>query len=352
MKRPAVFFDRDNTLIANDGYLGDPSRVVLVDGAAEAIARVRSMGFATVVVSNQSGVARGMFNEDAVRAVDARMNALLLEQNPLAVVDRHEYCPYHPEAVIDAYRQDSPMRKPKPGMLRSAAEAMALDLPGSWMVGDAPRDIAAGKAAGCRTILFSDPALLASPAVGSDAAVIPDYTAASLNDAVDLIEQHAERFHFATVQSRPAPVKPAAAVVTKATTLAANLAIKKLVVPASLPVSNPAPQPLPKIAPKPETALAPAPAPAVKPEETPVSPKLELLAEQILVELRRRSDIAPDDFSVAKLLAGITQIAVMAVLLMGYLQGRDNVAWLQIYMLLALTFQAMTISLLVMSRQK
>jgi D-glycero-D-manno-heptose 1,7-bisphosphate phosphatase len=65
MKRPAVFFDRDNTLIVSDGYIGDPDRVVLVDGAAEAVARVREMGFAAVVFSNQSGVARGMFGEDA-----------------------------------------------------------------------------------------------------------------------------------------------------------------------------------------------------------------------------------------------------------------------------------------------
>ena len=71
MKRPAVFFDRDNTLIISDGYLGDSNKVVLVGGAADAVARVRGLGFATVVFSNQSGVARGMFGEDAVHAVNA-----------------------------------------------------------------------------------------------------------------------------------------------------------------------------------------------------------------------------------------------------------------------------------------
>src|SRR3954466_6780650 len=89
MKRPAVFFDRDNTLIVSDGYLGDPQKVTLISGAADAIARGRALGFATVVVSNQSGVGRGMFDEDAVRAVNARMDDLLLAENPQAIIDRH-----------------------------------------------------------------------------------------------------------------------------------------------------------------------------------------------------------------------------------------------------------------------
>ena len=73
MGRPAVFFDRDNTLIVSDGYLSDPADVALVEGAADAVARVRAMGFAAVVFSNQSGVARGMFTEDAVYAVNGRL---------------------------------------------------------------------------------------------------------------------------------------------------------------------------------------------------------------------------------------------------------------------------------------
>src|SRR5438309_7008255 len=88
MKRPAVFFDRDNTLIASDGYLGDPSKVTIIEGAADAIARLRALGFRIIVVSNQSGVARGMFTEDAVRAVNERMNELLLADNPRALIDR------------------------------------------------------------------------------------------------------------------------------------------------------------------------------------------------------------------------------------------------------------------------
>jgi D-glycero-D-manno-heptose 1,7-bisphosphate phosphatase len=189
MKRRAIFFDRDNTLIVNDGYLGDPAQVRLVEGAADAIARARELGFAVVVFSNQSGVARGMFDEDAVRAVNRRTEEMLLEQNPDAVIDHQEYCPFHPKAVVEQYRQDSELRKPKPGMLFRAAEALALDLSRSWAVGDAPRDIAAGKAAGCRTILFTDPTLPISPATSEgDDGPTPDYVVATLRGAIACIE--------------------------------------------------------------------------------------------------------------------------------------------------------------------
>src|SRR5688572_5808918 len=190
MKRPAVFFDRDNTLIACDGYLGDPSKVALVEGAPEAVARARALGYATVVVSNQSGVARGMYDEAAVHAVNARMDELLEEQNPAAVIDRHEFCPYHPEGTVSQYRVDSDMRKPKPGMILCAADKLALDLSRSWLIGDTPRDIEAGKAAGCRTILFQSPDLAASPAAAEASNAQPDATVTSLKEAVDFIESH------------------------------------------------------------------------------------------------------------------------------------------------------------------
>ena len=117
MKKPAIFFDRDNTLIVSDGYLGDPGQVRLIVGAAAAVARARALGFAVVTISNQSGVARGLFSEEAVAAVNAKLDQLLRRQNPQAKIDRHEFCPFHPEATIEKYRQDSELRKPKPGMI-------------------------------------------------------------------------------------------------------------------------------------------------------------------------------------------------------------------------------------------
>jgi len=188
MKRPAVFFDRDNTLIASDGYLGDPAKVVLISGAADAVARARALGYAVVIVSNQSGVARGMFSEEDVQAVNQRMEELLKAENPSAVIDRHEFCPFHPDGTIDVYARESDRRKPGPGMIISAARAMALDLERSWMIGDAGRDIEAGKAAGVRGILFQDPSLKRSPAAEKASSVEPDYTVSTLAEAMDFIE--------------------------------------------------------------------------------------------------------------------------------------------------------------------
>lgn len=197
MGQPAIFFDRDNTLIINNGYLGDPAGVVLMDGAANAIARGRQLGFAIVVVSNQSGVARGMFDESAVVAVNARLVEMLLEQNPAAMIDRHEYCPFHPQAVVQRYRQDSPLRKPAPGMLLNAAAAMDLDLSRSWLIGDAPRDVQAGKAAGCHTILLVPPGVPASPdASATDPEAHPHHRVATLQQALDVIEQATRHGHL------------------------------------------------------------------------------------------------------------------------------------------------------------
>ncbi len=187
MKRPAVFLDRDNTLIASDCYLGDPAKVVLIKGAADLIAEVRTLGYAVVVVSNQSGIARGMFTESDTDAVNARLDELLRTANREAIVDAHYYCPHHPQAPIERYRKDCSCRKPKPGMLLDAARYLKLDLSRSWMVGDAPRDIDAGAAAGCRTILFVDAGLPASVAAAEKGTAVPDCVVSSLVQAAHRI---------------------------------------------------------------------------------------------------------------------------------------------------------------------
>ncbi len=189
MKRPAIFFDRDNTLIATDGYLGDPSKVALVDGAPDAIARARKLGFAIVVFSNQSGVARGMFSEDDVRAVNTKIDAMLRDANRDAIIDRHEFCPFHPEGTVETYRRDSDLRKPGWGMIRAAADALGIDVSKSWVIGDAARDIEAGRAAGCRAILFREPSLPESPAAKTEPNATPDATVASLKEAIDFVER-------------------------------------------------------------------------------------------------------------------------------------------------------------------
>jgi D-glycero-D-manno-heptose 1,7-bisphosphate phosphatase len=153
--RPAVFVDRDRTLIDDPGYISDPDQVRLLDGAAESLRRFRDAGYAVVIVTNQSGVARGLLTEGDLAIVHQRMRDLLRSEG--TDVDAIYYCPFldGPEAVRDQYRRDSNLRKPKPGMLLLAAEELGLDLGKSWMIGDSARDVQAGRAAGCRTILIS-----------------------------------------------------------------------------------------------------------------------------------------------------------------------------------------------------
>jgi D-glycero-D-manno-heptose 1,7-bisphosphate phosphatase len=185
-QRPAVFFDRDNTLIINDGYLDDPARVVLMPGAADAVARARLLGFMVVTISNQSGVARGMFDEAAVQAVDQRMDELLRSDNPRAQIDMHMYCPFHPDAVVAEYRKESELRKPAPGMILLAASQLNLDLKQSWVIGDGHRDIEAGIRAGCKTILFVPPDVSqSSAAIGEQAKTI--HVVQSLSAAIEII---------------------------------------------------------------------------------------------------------------------------------------------------------------------
>jgi len=140
---PAAFLDRDGTLIEDLHYLGDPERVRLLDGAAAAVARLRRAGYVVVVVSNQSGVGRGLFAQSAVEQVNERTRELLLRADEQAQLRAFYYCPHAPE-------EECSCRKPLPGLFLRAAEDHALDLAQSIAFGDAERDVQAARAAGCR----------------------------------------------------------------------------------------------------------------------------------------------------------------------------------------------------------
>ena len=174
----AVFLDRDNTLIVNDGDLGDPDAVRLIDGVATALARLVGAGWRLVVVSNQGGVARGRFTEQDVEAVNGRITELVDDETSTrGLIDRFYWCPYHPEGTVERYRREHPWRKPQPGMLLQASRDMEIALEQSWMIGDQPRDVEAGRAAGCRAILIGRADDRADVVVGS------------LPEAVDVILQ-------------------------------------------------------------------------------------------------------------------------------------------------------------------
>lgn len=152
--RPAVFLDRDDTLIANaelplpnPGDLLDPAFVRLLPGAAHACRELSDAGFLLIVITNQGGVARGHGTLADVEACNARMRELLRAE---AGVDVHAVysCPFHPKGVVPEFTREHPCRKPAPGMILQAASDHSIDLARSWLIGDAPRDIEAALAAG------------------------------------------------------------------------------------------------------------------------------------------------------------------------------------------------------------
>lgn len=149
--RPAVFLDRDGTIIQEKQYLAHPEQVQLLPGTGAAIRHLNTAGRPVVIVTNQAGVAKGFFPEGRITEVHARITEQLAAEG--AWIDAYYHCPHHPHGRIDAYRIDCDCRKPRPGLLRMAAHDHGLDLSRSWMIGDKRSDLEAGAAAGCRTIL-------------------------------------------------------------------------------------------------------------------------------------------------------------------------------------------------------
>ena len=164
----AVLFDRDGTLVEDVPYNGDPARVVPAAGAAEAVARLRHAGVALAVVSNQSGVARGLLSRGDVDAVNRRVEELLGPLGPWLV------CPHGPDDGCGC-------RKPAPGLVLAAAEALGVDPADCVLIGDIGADVEAATAAGARAILVP------TPVTRPDEVAAAPEVAASLGEAVDLL---------------------------------------------------------------------------------------------------------------------------------------------------------------------
>jgi histidinol-phosphate phosphatase family protein len=154
MIRPAVFLDKDGTIVDDVPYNVDAGRIVLSLRAAVGLRMLQRAGYALVVVSNQSGVARGYFALEALDAVEGRLRALLLAEG--VQLDGFYFCPHHPQGRVMPYAVACLCRKPLPGMLHRAAADLDLDLPRSWLIGDILHDIEAGRRAGCRTVLLDN----------------------------------------------------------------------------------------------------------------------------------------------------------------------------------------------------
>jgi D-glycero-D-manno-heptose 1,7-bisphosphate phosphatase len=149
--RPAAFLDRDGTILEEAGYLDRLERLAFFPYAIDAIRLLNRAGFAVVVITNQSGVGRGLYEESFVHRVHKVMDERIGAGG--GRIDGYYYCPHHPNAEIEKYRRDCECRKPGSGMLRQAASELGLDLSQSFTVGDKWSDVRAGVAAGTRSVL-------------------------------------------------------------------------------------------------------------------------------------------------------------------------------------------------------
>jgi len=149
-KNKAVFLDRDGTIIEDTGYISTPAQIKFIPGSIAAIKKLNQAGYKVIVITNQSGVARGLFSEDMLQTIDKVVHRQIL--NGHAQVDGFYYCPHHPEHGVYPYKQKCDCRKPEIGLIKKAVKEHQIELDGSWLVGDHSCDIAAGQKAGVQTV--------------------------------------------------------------------------------------------------------------------------------------------------------------------------------------------------------
>ncbi|HJV51058.1 MAG TPA: HAD family hydrolase [Noviherbaspirillum sp.] len=150
----AIFLDKDGTLVENVPYNVNPALVQLTWKAAEALQLLTYMGYALFVVTNQPGVAEGIFTESALDGVHRRLAQQLAQYG--VTLDGFYFCPHSPDGMVERYAVPCTCRKPMPGMLYRAAHEHDIDLGASWMIGDILNDVEAGHRAGCRTVLIDN----------------------------------------------------------------------------------------------------------------------------------------------------------------------------------------------------
>lgn len=154
--RPALFLDRDGVIVRDTGFLSDPSAVALVPGMAALIKRANDAHIPVLVVTNQSGIDRGLFGWEAFQAVESQIATLLSQQS--AVTNATAACPFHPDHTENYGPEQARWRKPEPGMIEALANILTIDLSRSCLIGDRARDLEAARKAGLAGgFLFTDP---------------------------------------------------------------------------------------------------------------------------------------------------------------------------------------------------
>ncbi|MHC5059797.1 MAG: D-glycero-alpha-D-manno-heptose-1,7-bisphosphate 7-phosphatase [Planctomycetota bacterium] len=327
MSNKAVFLDRDDTLIKDPGYINDPDQVELLAGVSEALVELREMGYKRVIVTNQSGVARGIVTEAVLRKIHKRLEKLLEHQG--AGVESIYYCPYHPDGVIEKYRAESDLRKPNAGMILKAAKDMDIDLEQSWVVGNSYRDIAAGQRAGCKTILINS---TINQTYRRPTDPIPDKQAVNIKEAVNIIKMHkrVNRPVDTTLQQKK--------IESIFTSEVPDRQVRQKEQPVEAPVKAKEP-----------------PAKVKAKEEVDASRTHKLLEEMLrhIKEMKREGMF--EEFSLAKVIAGIVQALVMLCLFLSLLfltdpaKGEGSVHTMIGY---AIVLQLMVIAFYIMRDRK
>ncbi|MCD4831506.1 MAG: HAD family hydrolase [Anaerohalosphaeraceae bacterium] len=332
MADKAIFLDRDDTIIADPGYINTPEQVKLLAGAGQGLNELRKLGYKLVIVSNQSGIARGIFTENTLAKIHERLKKLLAEED--AYIDRIYYCPYHKQGSIPKYRKDSDERKPRPGMLLRAAEEMNIDLDASWMIGNSYNDISAGKSAGTKTILVKSHT---NKPVRNLADPTPDFEAINLKEAANIIKRELA-----------CPVEQAE--IKQASTAEEKIEPEKTALEPTLPETQ---HPLAETA---ETESESQKLNDVEKKLLRETNKTEHLLEEIklILKSRNRQD-AFYEFSTMKLLAGVIQIVVLACLFVAVLYKmspaeKDAAAFTAIGF--AVVLQLMVLTLYIMHNDK
>ena len=186
----AVFLDRDGTIIEDTGYLDECSKIRFLPRVSEAIKLLNENGFKVIIITNQSGVARGYFTEEALQEINRYIQESLAERR--AIIDGIYYCPHHMEGIIEEYRKECYCRKPDPGMIEEAAREFGIDLSQSFVIGDKISDIEAGHRAGCKAILLGGEDSLKNE---KEIALLSEHIASDLCEAVEWLMKliHQER---------------------------------------------------------------------------------------------------------------------------------------------------------------
>jgi D,D-heptose 1,7-bisphosphate phosphatase len=371
MSERAIFLDRDDTLIKDPGYISSPDQVELLDGVAEALIKLKELGYKLIVASNQSAVARGMVTEKVLDKIHDRLKGLLAEKN--AFLDRIYYCPYHPDGVVPKYRKESKNRKPNPGMLLTAAKELDIDLSQSWCIGNSDRDIEAGHRVGCKTILIDAPSRQkqTDPRT-SQPGVTPDYRGVNLREAVNIIKKHLHSSAGTQIQEPPVteiqnehtfetedtvPSQVESTTKTDESTAEEEQSITDDTAPAPVMTETPEETPEPALN---ETEELPQNEEEKKPvisEGQDITPnRTEQLLVDILGQLKtmQRTEMF-SEFSIMRLLAGVLQIIVLFCLLITVWflmspENQDNSIFIALGF--AIVFQLMSLTLYMMHGRK